>query len=272
MIELTRPERIALNRLSNQWLVLTFLNALFLVSIYAILRAEDQLSMAIRWILLSAGISYYFLSQVWRWLPLNYLPGKGELLAFLGAGNILTIGRGVLLAGLAGFLFSPRPPEGVLIWIPGLLYTLAVCADLLDGTVARRAGQSTRLGEKLDLFLDGFGVLFAGVLLVQYGLVPGWYLVVGFARYLFLAGIWLRRWYGKPVYDLPASRLRRPLAGFQMGFMAVALWPIFSPTATTIAAVIFGAPFLANFALDWLRVNGLVSAGEFTSQRKSQEV
>ena len=276
MIELTRPERRALNRLSMQWLVLAFLNTLFLFSVYAMLGIAGQPILAIRWLTLSAIASSIFLWKVCRWLPLNrrddHRAEVGVLMESLGAGNFVTIGRGMLLAGLAGFLFSPRPSPGFLSWIPGILYSLACCADLLDGYLARRAGQPTHLGERLDLFLDGFGVLFATVLLVQYGLAPQWFLLVGFARYLFLAGDWLWRRRGKAVYALLPSRVRRPLAGFVMGYTAVALLPVFSPPATVVAAYLFGIPFLANFALDWLTVSGVISSGEYKSQRQSLEI
>ena len=271
MIEFTQPERNALNKLSIQWMGFAFSNALFLFGVYALLNAGDPPTGAIRWLLLAAGISNVFLWKVRRWLPLNQRIEEGGLLSSLGAGNFVTIVRGILIAALAGFLFSPSPMGGILAWIPGILYTLAVCADLLDGFLARRASQRTRLGERLDLFLDGFGILFASILLVQYGRAPLWYLLVGFARYLFLTGIWLRKRYGKPVYELPPNQVRRPLAGIQMSFLAVALWPVFASPAIVVAAALFGFPFLANFTLDWFAVSGMILAGDFSSQQKDPE-
>jgi CDP-diacylglycerol---glycerol-3-phosphate 3-phosphatidyltransferase len=179
------------------------------------------------------------------------------LLPALGWGNLLTWLRGLWIVWLAGFLFLPRP-EGWLAWLPGLLYLVAALADLFDGYLARRSNMLSRLGEKLDLLLDGLGVLLAAVLVVQYGQVPFWYLLVGLARYLFLAGVWLRKQLRKPVSDLPPSASRRPLAGAQMGFIAVMLFPVFSPPATTLAATLFGLPFLIGFARDWLAVSGAV--------------
>jgi CDP-diacylglycerol--glycerol-3-phosphate 3-phosphatidyltransferase len=160
-----------------------------------------------------------------------------------------------MIAMLAGFLFSPRP-DGWQAWIPGVLYSIAVLIDFLDGYLARVTHYVTRLGEALDITLDGLGVLAATLLIVQYGQAPWWYILVGGARYLYLAALWLLQRSGKPRFDAPPNILRRGLAGLQMGFILVALWPVFSPPGTHLAAIAFGIQFLAHFIFDWLVVSG----------------
>jgi CDP-diacylglycerol--glycerol-3-phosphate 3-phosphatidyltransferase len=210
---------------------------------------------AVRWLALSAAVLAYQLWVLWRGLPANQRAGEPELLPSLGPGNSMTLARGVLVACLAGFLLLPRP-AGWLAWIPGLLYLLADIADLLDGYLARLSRHVTRLGELLDMSFDGLGVLVAALLAVRYGQAPAWYLAIALARYLFLGGLWLRRRWGRPVYDLPLSVSRRLFAGLQMGFLAFVLMPVFSPPATFIAAGLFAFPFLARFLGDWLLVSG----------------
>jgi CDP-diacylglycerol--glycerol-3-phosphate 3-phosphatidyltransferase len=112
------------------------------------------------------------------------------------------------------------------------------------------------LGEILDIEFDALGILIATSLAVHYSQLPWWYLLIGLSRYLFLFGIWWRRRRGKPVYDLPPSTHRRIVAGFQMGFTSVMLWPIVYPPATTLAGVVFAIPFAASFTRDWLVVSG----------------
>jgi CDP-diacylglycerol--glycerol-3-phosphate 3-phosphatidyltransferase len=192
---------------------------------------------------------------LWRSLEYNIRPGETELLADFGAGNILTMIRGVLIAGLSGFLFQPWP-SGWLAWAPGVLFTAACLSDHLDGYLARATNHATRMGEILDMSFDGLGILVAAVLAVQYGRVPVWYLLVAAARYLFLLGIWLRRRRGLPVVNLPPSIRRRAFAGIQMGFLFFILLPFFSPSHTHIAAFVFAAPFLIGFLVDWLTVSG----------------
>jgi len=244
-----------LNKLKARWFGLASVTLLFNAAMYLILKTYWQEAYATRWSLLAGAGSAYLLWVLWQGLPDNRRLGEAGLLPGLGWGNLLTWLRGLWIAWLAGFLFLPRP-EGWLGWLPGLLYLMAALADLFDGYLARRANMLTRLGERLDLLLDGLGVLLAVALIVQYGQAPGWYLLVGLARYLFLAGIWLRERLGKPVFDLPPSASRRPLAGAQMGFIAMMLMPLFTPPGTYLAATLFGLPFLTGFARDWLAVSG----------------
>jgi hypothetical protein len=130
----------------------------------------------LRWLALAVGVSIYLLNLLWQCLPFNYRAEEKLLLPYLGPGNVLTLARGILLAALAGFLFSPLPPRE-LAWLPGLIYTLAAIADQFDGYLARRSNQVTQLGEMLDLSLDGLS-LDASVLVVQYGQCR-MYLLVG---------------------------------------------------------------------------------------------
>ena len=171
---------------------------------------------------------------------------KRILLPTLGYGNGLTLTRGLAICLLAGFLFSPRPP-GLLAWVPALLYTLSSIIDYLDGYVARVTGHSTVLGEILDMEFDGLGMLVAITVAIQYGQLPWWYLILGLGRQLFIGGIWLRNRLHKPIYEMTPSENRRLIAGFQMGFMTVILWPIFSPPTTTLACVLFSIPLAGSF-------------------------
>ncbi len=222
---------------------------------FRLLRTAWPLSSSWRWVLLAASVLVYELAYLWRRLKDNHPRGQSALRATLGAGNALTLVRGLALGLLAGFIFSPWPPGG-LGWVPALLYTMAIVADYLDGYVARITHHTTVLGEKLDIEFDALGMLVATSLAVHYRQLPWWYLFLGLSRYLFLLGIWWRKRQAKPVYDLTPSTQRRMVAGFQMGFLSVMLWPLFYPPGTTLAGVAFAIPFTASFVRDWLVVSG----------------
>lgn len=222
---------------------------------YQLLRAEWQSILAWRWAIVAAGVLAYELALLWRGLKDNHRRDERTLLPSLGAGNMLTMLRGLALGSLAGFLLVPQP-SGRLAWLPAGLYTLAILADYLDGYLARVTHHATLLGETLDIEFDALGILVATWLAVNYGQLPGWYLLLGLSRYLFLFGIWWRTRRGKPVYDLPPSANRRMVAGFQMVFSSVMLWPIMHPPGTTLAGVVFALPFTASFGRDWLVVSG----------------
>ena len=196
------------------------------------------------------------------WLRISRA-GEQQLLPTLGWGNRLTLLRGILVAGLVGFLVLPaaRRMDRLGSGDPVHAFRRGRFLRWLRSAVTRHA---TRLGEILDMSFDGVGVLAAAWLGVAYGQLPLWYISIGLARYLFLAGSWLRRRMGKPLYDMPPSVMRRVLAGFQMGFLAVVLWPLLGPPATVIAAYYFGVPFLVGFLRDWLYVSGVLQPGRAT--------
>lgn len=263
-----------LSRLRRKWFGLVVLQILLVTAVSWLLITNWDERAAFQWLILASIASAAFLGYLWRHLPVNHPPGVTQILPNFGPGNLLTIGRGMLLMLLAGFIFSPLPP-GWLAYLPGLLYAIASLADIFDGYLARISNQQTRLGEELDLSLDGLGLLIASTLLVWYGHVPAWYMLVGLARYLFLFGAWWRRRAGRPVYPLGESSARRPFAGAQMGFAAVMLFPVFSPPGTYLAAALFAIPFLIGFFLDWLTISGFSAsniARQIFVQEKSSQI
>lgn len=249
----TSANREALGRLRRSWLVVAIIWAVVWLAGYGLLRPTWP--PAERWLIRAALVLAYTLWVLWRFLPLNHRPGESALLPHLGAGNILSLFRGLCIGLIAGFLFSPWP-MGRLAWVIALLYTAADIADYFDGYLARRADHVTALGSQLDIEFDSLGLLVVSLLAVFFGQLPVWYLALGLARYAFLAGLWWRQQRGRPVYDLPLSVHRRIFAGFQMGFMSVVLWPVVPASMATIAGTIFGAFTLAGFTRDWLVVSG----------------
>jgi CDP-diacylglycerol--glycerol-3-phosphate 3-phosphatidyltransferase len=209
------------------------------------------------WLASAALVAGYVLAFSRSRLAENRRAGSPEVLPSLGPGTSLTLLRGLLVAPLAGLLLLP-PLEAMLAWLPALLYTASAVADHLDGFMARRANHVTRLGEALDLELDGLGVLLAVGLAIHYGRLPLVFLVVGLARYGFLLWAVALRILGRPVYELPPSRVRRALAGLEIGFLSAALWPIIPPPLALLTGSVFAVPFLISFGRDALVVGGFV--------------
>ncbi len=65
------------------------------------------------------------------------------------------------------FLFGGRHPGGIAYPLAGVLFALAAITDSLDGYLARRLGQITRLGAFLDPVADKLIVAVALVLIVS---------------------------------------------------------------------------------------------------------
>jgi CDP-diacylglycerol--glycerol-3-phosphate 3-phosphatidyltransferase len=81
---------------------------------------------------------------------------------------------------------------------------------------------------------------------------------MGLAYYFFHAGLYWRRFNDLPIYPLPPAMHRRAWAGFQMGYLVVALWPLFYPPITLVAGFAFMLPALSGFIIDWLIVSGRI--------------
>lgn len=214
---------------------------------------------ALRWTVQSAIILGYFVLFLGQRLSQNRRRRDGALLAGFGPGTSLSLLRALMLAWMTGFLLLQPGPK-LIAWLPAIIFTASAIADYFDGYLARITDQATALGEALDLELDAYGMLAASGLAIWYGALPWWFLVIGLARYGFMAGVWLRERVGKRIYPLPGSISRRPIAGLTMGFLSVMLWPIVSQPATVVAGVIFLLPFAVSFTRDWLVVSGAIDS------------
>jgi CDP-diacylglycerol--glycerol-3-phosphate 3-phosphatidyltransferase len=112
------------------------------------------------------------------------------------------------------------------------------------------------LGAALDTLYDALGLLIAPLVAVRFGKLHESYLLVSVAYYGFSLGIVWRRRHGLPVYPLAPSALRRTLAGCQMGFVALVLWPTLAASLTRWLGVYFMLPLLVGFLVDWWQVSG----------------
>jgi len=246
--------------LRARWWAAAGLCFLVLVGGFFLISLNRSRLDAWQWILQSMIIMIYVLGLLRYGLRWNYHPAEKVLRSTLGYGTWLTIIRGTLLAVLAGYLFQPWPASdffpGGLSWIPGLLYITASILDYFDGHVARACRHETRLGAFLDINIDALGLLIAPLAAVWYGQVPPAYLSVGIAYYAFIAGIWLRKKFSKPVVELVPWRGARIIAGFQMGFVGIALLPIVNSPITVLAAYGVMLPLWAGFFRDWMIVCG----------------
>lgn len=134
--------------------------------------------------------------------------------------NIISVAR---LAALPVFAYLVIAP-GALGWALALLMVVAF-TDWVDGFVARRFDQVSRLGRALDPLVDRALMATVGVTLVVVGMVPWWLVVAVVVRDVALlagAGVVFR---GIP--DIPVTRVGKTatasllvaLPGFLIGHM-----------------------------------------------------
>jgi phosphatidylglycerophosphate synthase len=218
---------------------------------FSLLGFAEGWRIAGQWLLQAGLIGEFVWLYAWRRLGLNRAGVGIPLYTNLGWGNRLTLLRGGLIALTGGFLFL-----NINVLLPAILYTLAALLDRLDGYAARSSKQVSLLGNELDITFDALGLLVAPLLAISLGKIHGSYLLLSIAYYVYQWALQRRRNRGLVVYALPPNPLRRTLAGFQMGFVAVALWPVLNPQLTIIASVAFMLPVLFGFTVDWGVVSG----------------
>jgi CDP-diacylglycerol--glycerol-3-phosphate 3-phosphatidyltransferase len=252
-------------RLRRTWTVVAAAFALGVVAAAGGVAAVGTRPAAVRWTVPVAGVAAVELWFLRRHLDANHADEPGARPdGHLGVANAVTLARGGAFAAVAGF--AAVDPTPGLRWLPATLYGAGCALDWVDGFAARRRGRPTVLGAKLDMAFDTLGFLVAPVVAVLWGRLPVWYLSLSLARYLFRGGTAVRRRRGKPVYDLPDSAVRRPLAGLQMAFVSVALAPVVPVGAVRTVAPVVLAPSLAVFVRDYL-----VAAGHLGGRRSTHD-
>lgn len=188
----------------------------------------------------------------------------------LTTASVVTLARGGLVAGLAGFVVVTYP-SGESAWIPALVFGIAALLDAVDGALARATDGVTRLGARLDASADSLAVLVGAAVVVSAGLAPLSYLGVGLARYAFVGGIYYRERRGRPVRELPPSALRRVVGVLQFVVVFLALSPAVGAGLSWWLTALAMGPLFASFGRDWLLVSGRLPGGERPSVSKPNE-
>ena len=173
----------------------------------------------------------------------------------LTAATWVTLARGwalVLFVGIVALV----PADPGFGWAALGLFLAATTLDAADGALARRTGTETVLGARLDTEVDALVVLAGTVAAVVLGVVPSVFLLVGVARYAFVAGVALRKRRGRAVYDLEPSRYRKVTGAAIMGTIALALLPAVDPAVSRAVGWVVTGPILAHFLWDYLGVSG----------------
>ncbi|MDH5667953.1 MAG: CDP-diacylglycerol--glycerol-3-phosphate 3-phosphatidyltransferase [Nitrospira sp.] len=104
----------------------------------------------------------------------------------LNVPNLLTVGRIFLIPVFILVFIEPTPDRSILA---AGIFTVAAVTDLLDGYIARRTGQITKLGKLLDPIADKLLVLSALILLMSVDRVSALIAILIIAREVAVTGI-----------------------------------------------------------------------------------
>lgn len=100
--------------------------------------------------------------------------------------NILTMMRIAAIPLLAALLLSPSKESG--FWAAAV-FALASITDWLDGYLARRMGIVTVFGKFLDPIADKLIVMAVMVMILPFGRVPAWMVLVILGREMIITGL-----------------------------------------------------------------------------------
>jgi phosphatidylglycerophosphate synthase len=136
--------------------------------------------------------------------------------AGLGWASWVTLTRATLAVGVAALAaasFELPVATATLV----TLASVALALDFVDGWLARRTGTQTALGAKLDGEVDAFLILVLSIEVAP--TAGGWVLLIGLARYAFLAAGWALPWLRAP---LPRRDWRKTVTASQGVALVVA--------------------------------------------------
>ena len=100
--------------------------------------------------------------------------------------NLLSISRILSVPVFIVLMLEPSPIRAL---IAGIVFSLASATDWLDGDLARRLGQVTKMGKLLDPIADKILVTSALIMLVDIGKIASWIAIVIIGREFAVTGL-----------------------------------------------------------------------------------
>lgn len=138
-----------------------------------------------------------------------------------------------------------------------MIFLIASLTDLLDGYLARRWGQITKLGKFLDPIADKFLVIAALILLVDFHRVASWIAIVIIGRELAVTGlraiassagiIIAADIGGKYKTMIQTVSIVFLILGFEVGDIDFHAWGTFFLWVSMVLAVLSGAHYFIRF-------------------------
>jgi len=157
--------------------------------------------------------------------------------ARLGPADRVTLVRAVLVGGVLALVADSSTPSVPAVVV---LAATALVLDGVDGWVARRTGTASELGARFDQDVDAFLILMLSVQVARS--LGGWVLLIGLARYAFVAAGRRWAWLREPV---PPRHWCKVVAAVQ-GVVLTAVATGAAPRPVRIAAVAGALALLAE--------------------------
>lgn len=150
----------------------------------------------------------------------------------LGPADRVTLVRATLVAGVASMAADSFLGGSHVMLLVGVT-AAALALDAVDGRVARRTDTVSDLGARFDMEIDALLILVLSLYVSR--LLGGWVLVIGAARYVFLAASLFLPWLREPSPPRYWCKVVAATQGVVLAFAAADVAP--RPVAAIAVAV-----------------------------------
>ena len=168
--------------------------------------------------------------------------------ARLGWADWVTLIRATLAVGVAALTAASFERDVAMATLVTLA-SVALALDFVDGWLARRTGTESALGAKLDGEVDAFLILVLSIEVAPRS--AAWVLVIGLARYAFLAAGWALPWMREP---LPRRDWRKTVTASQGVALVIAAAEVLPSGVSRILLAVALVMLVESFGRDvwWL--------------------
>ena len=87
------------------------------------------------------------------------------------------------------FMYQSGGVPGIWMWLGLAVFIIASLTDYIDGQIARRCNQVSDFGKFLDPLADKLLTIAAMVMFCEWGMMPGWALMLVLAREFAVTGL-----------------------------------------------------------------------------------
>jgi CDP-diacylglycerol---glycerol-3-phosphate 3-phosphatidyltransferase len=166
--------------------------------------------------------------------------------------NLLTFSRILLIPVFIALFINPTPKRSL---AAAVVFVVAAVTDLLDGYIARRRGEITKLGRLLDPIADKLLVLSGLILLVQFDRVLALVAILIIAREVAVTGV----------------RAIAAAEGVVLEAETIGKWKMVMQVIAIVLLILEGSLLPLAWPLHWLGTGllyvalllGLVSGGQY---------
>jgi len=144
-------------------------------------------------------------------MGLDAPPVEDSTVKIFNVPNLLSLSRILAVPVFIILMLEPNPIRAL---IAGIVFSLASATDWLDGYLARKWGQVTKVGKLLDPIADKILVASALVMLVEISRIPSWMAIVIIGREFAVTG--LRAMAASEGIIIPAENLGKYKVGAQI--------------------------------------------------------